>query len=89
MAIEIRQLHPLFVGEVSGVDLTRALAPADVAAIEAGMDRYAVLVFHDQDITDDQQIAFSRNFGEIEPAVGSNVIKPEERRLRIELGAGS
>ena len=85
MAIEIRQLHPLFVGEVSGVDLTRALAPADVAAIEAGMDRYAVLVFHDQDITDDQQIAFSRNFGEIEPAVGSNVIKPEERRLRIEL----
>ena len=48
------------------------------------MDRHAVLVFHDQNISDDQQIAFGRNFGEIEPAVGSNITKPEERRLRIE-----
>ncbi len=30
------------------------------------MDRYAVLVFHGQDITDEQQHAFSRNFGELE-----------------------
>jgi len=44
-----------------------------------------VLVFHDQAITDDQQIDFSRNFCTIEPAVGSNITKPEERRLRVEL----
>jgi alpha-ketoglutarate-dependent 2,4-dichlorophenoxyacetate dioxygenase len=55
-----------FVGEVSGVDLRQAAVADEVAAIEAGMDRYAVLVFHDQDITDEQQIAFARNFGEIE-----------------------
>ncbi|MCC7273683.1 MAG: TauD/TfdA family dioxygenase, partial [Alphaproteobacteria bacterium] len=57
----------------------------EVAAIEAGMDRHAVLVFHDQDITDEQQVAFSRNFGEIELAVGSNVTKPENRRLSLQL----
>ena len=64
MAVSIRQIHPVFVGEVSGVDLRRPLSREDVAAIEAGMDRYAVLVFHDQNITDEQQIAFSRNFGQ-------------------------
>jgi alpha-ketoglutarate-dependent 2,4-dichlorophenoxyacetate dioxygenase len=84
MSITIRQIGPCFAGEVAGVDLTRPLSHAEVAAIEAGMDRYAVLVFHDQNISDDQQIAFSNNFGKIEPAVGSNITRPEERRLRIE-----
>jgi alpha-ketoglutarate-dependent 2,4-dichlorophenoxyacetate dioxygenase len=49
------------------------------------MDRHAVLVFHDQPLTDQQQVAFSQNFGAIEPAVNSNVTKPEERRLSVEL----
>ena len=81
MPVSICQLHPVFVGEVSGVDLRRPLTPDEVRAIEAGMDRYAVLVFHDQDITDEQQIAFTRNFGEIENSAGGNVTKPHEKRL--------
>jgi alpha-ketoglutarate-dependent 2,4-dichlorophenoxyacetate dioxygenase len=81
MSVSIRQIHPVFVGEVSGVDLRQPLAREEVAAIEAGMDRYAVLVFHDQDITDEQQIAFTRNFGEIENSAGGNVTKPDEKRL--------
>jgi alpha-ketoglutarate-dependent 2,4-dichlorophenoxyacetate dioxygenase len=85
MTVSIRQVGPCFAGEVSGVDLTKPLSRKEVAAIEAGMDKYAVLVFHDQPVTDDQQIAFSNNFGRIEPAVGSNITKPEERRLRVEL----
>ncbi|HEU0219002.1 MAG TPA: TauD/TfdA family dioxygenase [Stellaceae bacterium] len=81
MAIAIRQLHPVFVGEVSGVDLHRPLTPDEVAAIEEGMDRYAVLVFHDQNITDEQQIAFSRNFGEIENSAGGTVTRAHDKRL--------
>jgi alpha-ketoglutarate-dependent 2,4-dichlorophenoxyacetate dioxygenase len=81
MAIAIRQIHPVFVGEVSGVDLRRPLAPDEMAAIEEGMDRYAVLVFHDQNITDEQQIAFSRNFGEIENSAGGTVTKAPDKRL--------
>ncbi len=73
MTIEIRQLHDVFVGEVSGADLTRPLSSDDVRAIEAGMDRYAVLVFRNQDISDEQQVAFSRNFGEIENKAGGNI----------------
>ncbi len=53
-------------GEISGVDCAQPLSPDDVAAIEAGMDRYAVLVFREQNLTDAQQIAFTRHFGELE-----------------------
>jgi alpha-ketoglutarate-dependent 2,4-dichlorophenoxyacetate dioxygenase len=81
MTIAIRQIHPVFVGEVSGVDLAKPLALDEVATIEAGMDRYAVLVFHDQKITDEQQMAFSKNFGPLEDARGGNITKPEDKRL--------
>ncbi len=86
MSLSIRQIHPVFVGEVSGIDLTRALSREEVAAIESGMDRYAVLVFHDQKITDEQQMAFSRNFGALEEARGGNITKPEDRRLQVGMG---
>jgi alpha-ketoglutarate-dependent 2,4-dichlorophenoxyacetate dioxygenase len=81
MTVSIRQIHPVFVGEVSGVDLRAALTREEAAAIESGMDRYAVLVFHDQNITDEQQIAFTRNFGEIENSAGGNITQPYQKRL--------
>ena len=83
MTVAIRQIHPMFVGEVSGVDLTRPLSRDEVAALEAGMDRYAVLVYHDQKITDEQQMAFSVNFGPMEDARGGNITKDQDRRLQV------
>ncbi len=56
MTVTIRQIGPCFAGEVDGVDMRRPLAPDEVAAIHAGMDRYAVLVFREQDIDDAQQL---------------------------------
>jgi alpha-ketoglutarate-dependent 2,4-dichlorophenoxyacetate dioxygenase len=85
MSVTIRQIHPVFAGEVSGVDLRNPLTAEEAATIEAGMDRHAVLVFHDQDITDEQQLAFSRNFGKIERAVGGNVTRDEDRRLSFDM----
>jgi alpha-ketoglutarate-dependent 2,4-dichlorophenoxyacetate dioxygenase len=81
MAIAIRQLHPHFVGEVPGLDLRKPLTRDEASEIEAGMDRYAVLIFHDQNITDEQQLAFALNFGEREKARGGNVTKKEDYRL--------
>jgi len=80
--LSIRQIHPVFVGEVLGADLTKPLTREEAATIDAGMDRYAVLVFRDQDITDDQQMAFTLNFGAIEGAPGGNITKPHELRLK-------
>jgi alpha-ketoglutarate-dependent 2,4-dichlorophenoxyacetate dioxygenase len=82
MTVTIKPLHNVFVGEVDGIDLRRPLCAAEVAAIEAGMDQYGVLVLHDQNITDAQQAAFSRNFGALEmPDKVSNITKDEDRRL--------
>ena len=83
MSLSIRPLHPSIGAEVRGIDLRQPLSPAEVAAIEAGMDRHAVLVFPEQEIDDDQQVAFSRNFGEIELSVAGDLQKPEEKRLGI------
>jgi alpha-ketoglutarate-dependent 2,4-dichlorophenoxyacetate dioxygenase len=81
MSIAITELSPGFVGEVSGIDITRPLNAGQVAALEAGMDRYAVLVFHDQAFTDEQQKTYSQYFGPLEATVGGNVTRPEDRRL--------
>ena len=81
MPISIRPLTRNIAGEVSGVDITKPLSKDEVAAIEAGMDKHAVLVFRDQDLTDEQQMAFTRNFGTIEDARGGNVTKPQDKRL--------
>ncbi len=83
MTVSIHQIHPVFVGDVSGIDITRPLSREDVAVIEAGMDRYAVLVFHDQKVTDEQQMAFTVNFGKLEQARGGNITKDEDRRLQV------
>lgn len=78
-------LTPGFVGEVAGIDLTRPISPQQAAAIEAGMDRYGVLVFHGQDITDEQQLAFSRHFGELEVSSQGEMSKPGELRLSVQM----
>ena len=74
-----------FAAEVSGIDLTRTLSDAEVAAIHAGMDRFGVLVFHDQHLSDDQQIAFSRQLGPLEQATG-DIAAPQDRRLTMDIG---
>jgi len=81
MAIAIRQLQKHFVGEVSGLDLRQPLTEEEAREIEAAMDKYAVLVFRGQDITDEQQMAFALNFGERENPRGGNVTKKEDHRL--------
>jgi alpha-ketoglutarate-dependent 2,4-dichlorophenoxyacetate dioxygenase len=76
--------RPFFAGEVSGVDITQPLSPVDAAAISAGMNRYGVLVFHDQRVTDETQLAFSRNFGALEQATG-DIAQGHERRLSMDV----
>src|SRR5436309_5711447 len=82
MPVSIRSLHPVFVGVVGGIDYRSPLTGDEVAAIEAGMDRYAVLVFRDQPITDDEQLAFTRHFGELEAyRTPGHVRRRDEQRL--------
>ena len=84
MAITIRQVGPCFAGEVDGLDLARPLTPEDAAAIHAGMDRYAVLVFHGRPVTPEQHMAFTLALGAIENAVGTGLREnvPPAHRVR-------
>jgi alpha-ketoglutarate-dependent 2,4-dichlorophenoxyacetate dioxygenase len=83
MKLSVRRLHPLFVGEVSGVDAGQPIDAEIVRALTETIDRYAVLVFHGQHLDDERQMAFARNFGELElPRSGRANVK---RRLRPEM----
>jgi alpha-ketoglutarate-dependent 2,4-dichlorophenoxyacetate dioxygenase len=85
MSVTFKQSHPVFAAEVSGVDCRQPLSPAEVAAVEAGMDQYAVLVFRDQALTDQQQLDFTRHFGELE---GYNTPGHIRKQAESRLGAG-
>jgi alpha-ketoglutarate-dependent 2,4-dichlorophenoxyacetate dioxygenase len=88
MSLSIRPIHPGrpdFAGEVSGVDIAGGVTAEVAARIDEGMDRYAVLVFRDQRITDEQQYAFSCHFGPMEKATGDIVLDPAGRRLSLDL----
>ena len=67
--------------EMDGLDLTKPLSPDEVAAVHAGMDKYAVLVFHDQPLTDDQQLAFTHGLGNLEQTANSSLRAANEYRL--------
>ena len=69
LAITIRKLTPVFGAEITGVDLTR-LDDATFERIEDAFETYSVLVFPNQNLDDDAQIAFSRRFGELEKTQG-------------------
>ncbi len=85
MTMTFTPLTPHFAAEVTGIELTRPLTAAEVKAIDDGMDRWGVLVFHDQRFDDETQLAFSRNFGELEVSSGAEMSRPEENRLRPEM----
>ena len=82
MSLQLRSLHPLFAAEASGVDLRRPLDAATVRAIEAAMDRHAVLVWRDQPFDEDQQVAFARQFGRLD--LGLRKARPGAHRLRYD-----
>lgn len=65
-ALGISPLHPAFGAEVRGLDLTRPLSKAEERSVLDAFLRFSVLVFPDQDVSDEQQVAFSRLFGALE-----------------------
>ena len=67
MAIAIKNLDAALGAEVADVDLAKPLLRTDIDAIEAAWRERLVVVFHGQTLSDPQLIAFSRNFGELDP----------------------
>jgi alpha-ketoglutarate-dependent 2,4-dichlorophenoxyacetate dioxygenase len=77
--LRLTPLHPVIGARAEGIDLRRPLTTQEAAAIEAAMDRYAVLVFPDQQLDDAAQLAFGSNFGEVEET--PSLVDQARRRL--------
>ena len=71
MAIGITPLGPVFGARVSGVTLADNLDDATFRAIRAAFDAHSVLVFSDQPMSDEEQIAFSQRFGPLQGRTSS------------------
>ena len=81
MSVVIRQIGPCFAGEVENIDITKPIAAEEIEAIHAGMNQHGVLVFRDQPLDDEQQLAFTRSLGELEQAIGTSLRAHDELRL--------
>jgi alpha-ketoglutarate-dependent 2,4-dichlorophenoxyacetate dioxygenase len=81
MAITLTPLHPHIGAEVGGLDLGRKLAEATIAELWRAIDRYAVLVFHGQRLSDQELHDFAAGFGELE--IVRAALRPGRRRLAI------
>jgi len=83
MAITVCPVTPGFAAEIGDVDLSAPLAPADIAEIKDAFAAYAVLIFPDQQLSQDQHLDFARYFGPLETTIALHR-KDAQLRLRKE-----
>ena len=90
MAIGIEPVGTDFVARVSGVDLVGGVDETVFGILRRALDEHSVLVFHDQPMNDDEQIAFSNWWGPMEPTKGVNPAAgtPFARQSNLDLSTG-
>ena len=66
MAITVKPRHPALGAEIRGVDMKKPLDAETVKQVHDAWMKHLVVVFPDQQITDQEHVAFTRNFGEAE-----------------------
>jgi alpha-ketoglutarate-dependent 2,4-dichlorophenoxyacetate dioxygenase len=81
MVIDTRPILPGFAAEIAALDVAQPLDAATVDAIWSAIDRYAVVVFRDQRLSDAQLRDFAALFGPLE--IGRAAARPGRRRLAI------
>jgi alpha-ketoglutarate-dependent 2,4-dichlorophenoxyacetate dioxygenase len=81
MALAITPLHPYIGAEIGGLDVSRPIDDATVAALWRAIDDHAVVVFRDQQISDEQLRSFAARFGELE--IGRSAARGGRRRLQF------
>jgi alpha-ketoglutarate-dependent 2,4-dichlorophenoxyacetate dioxygenase len=82
--VTVTKLHPLFMAEIGGVDLTMPVSAADFAEIETAFHEHAVLLFRGPPVSEARQVAFSQHFGPLIPTTNYHRAG-EKNRLRAEL----
>jgi alpha-ketoglutarate-dependent 2,4-dichlorophenoxyacetate dioxygenase len=81
MSMELHPIHAEFAAEVAGLDAGAPLDAAMVKELWQAIDRYPVLVLHEQRLDDDRLKTFAARFGPLE--IGRAALQPGRRRLEI------
>ncbi|NCF81758.1 MAG: TauD/TfdA family dioxygenase [Proteobacteria bacterium] len=77
MEISVSPVHGRFVAEVAGVDLSKPLDDDYFDHIHDAFLEHSILVFRGQALTNEQHIAFSRRFGELEIHTAKHWLLPD------------
>jgi alpha-ketoglutarate-dependent 2,4-dichlorophenoxyacetate dioxygenase len=80
MAITVCPVTQNFAAEIGDVDLSAPIAPDDMAAIKEAFATYAVLIFSDQHLSQDQHLDFAKNFGPLETTIA---LFRKDTKLRV------
>lgn len=81
MTISVTPLHPHIGAEIGGLDLSQPIDDAAVQQLWQAIDQACVLVFRNQDITDEQLRSFALRFGDLE--IGRSAMAGGPRRLKF------
>ena len=86
MKIKPLKKNSEFVAFVSDINLNNKLNKREIEILQKSIDKFGVLVFRNQSLTDDEQVDFSEYFGNIEHSgKKSNITKVNDRRLSTKL----
>ncbi|MGA7774178.1 MAG: TauD/TfdA family dioxygenase [Pseudolabrys sp.] len=80
MTITVCPVTLSFAAEIGDVDLSRALEPTDLTAIKDAFTTYAVLIFPDQHLSQDQHLDFAKTFGPLETTIA---LYRKDAKLRV------
>jgi len=83
MAVTVCPITPNFATEVGDIDLSRHIEADDLEAVKEAFAKYAVLIFPDQHLSQDQHLDFARHFGPLETTIALHR-KDEPLRIRQE-----
>ena len=87
--LDVRPMTPAIGAEIHGVDLGASDIAASIPAIRGALLKHGVIFFRDQDLTQEQHIAFARHFGELEIHPATPESQENREVLRIAHGPKS
>jgi alpha-ketoglutarate-dependent 2,4-dichlorophenoxyacetate dioxygenase len=80
MAITICPVTPTFAAEIGDIDLSKPLAPSEIDEAKDAFTKYAVLIFPDQHLSQDQHLDFAKYFGPLETTIA---LFRKDTKLRV------
>ena len=80
MAITICPVTPTFAAEIGDIDLSKPLDPSEVSEVKEAFTKYAVLIFPDQHLSQDQHLDFAKYFGPLETTIA---LFRKDTKLRV------